>query len=245
MRAIEPMSTGMLDTSASAADTRAADGVVRELEAEIVAGKLKDGAHLPSELELIERFGASRTVIREAIAKLASRGLVESRPRFRPIVRRPGIDAAFSAVGGVVSHLLRDKGGVKNLYDTRILLEAGLVRHAALHARKDDIAALRDALARNEKAIPDPVEFDRTDVEFHAVFYAIPGNPVLPAIHRAFVSWLFDHWQSMARSAEQNAAYHFSHREIFQFILERDPDAAETALLGHLNAAWESVRVTF
>lgn len=224
---------------------RAADAMVAEIEQDIVTGKLENGSPLPPERDLMGRFGISRTVVREAIATLTTRGLLETKPRYRPIVRSPGYDAAFSAVGGVVMHLLKQNNGVKTLYDVRIFLEASLVRHAALHARKDDIVALREALERNHAAVDDPVLFDNTDVAFHAVFYAIPGNPVFPAVHRAFVSWLFGHWQSMNRSAEQNLIYYAGHKAIFDAIIDRDPEAAEKALLSHLSEAWETVRGTF
>jgi len=233
------------DTLARPSDHRAADVVVATIEQDIVSGLLENGSPLPPERDLMGRFGISRTVVREAIATLTTRGLLESKPRHRPIVRKPGYDAAFSAVGGVVSHLLRQDGGVKTLYDVRIFLEASLVRHAALHARKEDIAALRSALESNRAAIDDPVLFDNTDVAFHAVFYGIPGNPVFPAVHRAFVTWLFEHWQSMTRSPEQHLIYYAGHKAIFDAIIDRDPDAAEKALLAHLSEAWETVRGTF
>ncbi|WP_210530021.1 FCD domain-containing protein [Rubellimicrobium arenae] len=225
--------------------TRAADAVVRELEARIVSGALPDGAHLPPERDLIDTYGVSRTVVREAVAQLASRGLVESRPRYRPVVRRPGADAALAAAGGVVGHLLRESGGVKNLYDTRILIEGALVRHAALQARKADIAALARALAENEAAVPDSERFYATDVAFHAVLYDIPRNPILPAVHKAFTAWLAEHWTKMPRSPERNRVNWLRHRDIFTAIQDRDPDAAEAALTSHLNAAWEYVRGTF
>lgn len=224
---------------------RAADRVVRAIEAEIAAGALADGAFLPAERELMTRFDVSRTVVREAVARLASRGLVESRPRFRPVVRRPGYDTAIGALGGMVGHLLREPGGVRTLYDVRIFLEAGLVRHAALHARRDDMAALREALAANEAAIPMSDLFYATDVAFHAVFYRIPGNPVFPAVHTAFTGWLADHWRRMPRSQERNRVNWLSHKAILDAVAERDPDGAEKALLSHLNAAWEYVRGTF
>jgi GntR family transcriptional regulator, sialic acid-inducible nan operon repressor len=229
----------------SRATARAADAVVARIESRISAGELADGGFLPAERELMAEYGISRTVVREAVARLASRGLIEARHRFRPIVRRPGYDAALSAVGGVVSHLLSQVGGVKNLYDTRVFLEAALVRNAALHARKDDIAALRTALNANEKAIPDSERFYTTDVAFHAVLYEIPRNPVFPSVHRAFTSWLAPHWERMLRSPERNRINYLSHREILEGIVERDPDSAERALQNHLGAAWEYVRGTF
>lgn len=226
-------------------NARAADGIVRQLEAMILAGELPNGGYLPSERDLIERFGVSRTVVREAVTRLAGRGFVENRPRFRPVIRRPGFDAAMAAVGGIVQPLLRQDGGVKSLYDTRIFVEAGLVRHAARHARKEDIEALRAALAANEAAIPEATSFYATDVAFHAVLYEVPRNPILPAVHKAFVFWLSDHWERMPRSPERNRVNYLRHRDIFDAVVERDPDAAEEALTAHLAAAWEFVRGTF
>jgi DNA-binding FadR family transcriptional regulator len=225
--------------------TRAADALVRDIEARIASGSLADGAPLPPERDLIETFGVSRTVVREAVATLASRGLVESRPRFRPVVRRPGYDAAMAAANGVVGHLLTQSGGVKNLYDMRIFLEAGLVRHAALHSRKQDLEALHAALAANEAAIADSDLFYRTDTAFHAVLYDIPRNPVLPAVHKAFTAWLAPHWIKMPRSPERNRVNFLRHSDIYQAIRDRDADGAEAALNSHLHAAWEYVRGTF
>ncbi|OYW62148.1 MAG: GntR family transcriptional regulator [Rhodobacterales bacterium 32-66-7] len=224
---------------------RAADSLVRQIEARIAAGDFADGSPLPPERDLIETYRVSRTVVREAVAALASRGLVESRPRFRPVVRRPGYDAALAAADGVVGHLLAQSGGVKNLYDTRIFLEASLVRQAARQARKDDIEALKRALDANEAAIPDSAAFYRTDTEFHAVLYDIPKNPVFPAIHKAFTAWLAPHWVKMPRSPERNRVNYLRHSDIYQAIRDRDADAAEVALVAHLNAAWEYVRGTF
>jgi GntR family transcriptional regulator, sialic acid-inducible nan operon repressor len=225
--------------------SRAADAVVARIESRISSGELLDGAFLPAERELMVEYGISRTVVREAIARLASRGLIEARHRYRPVVRRPGYDAALSAVGGVAAHLLGNNAGVKNLYDTRVFLEAALVRNAALHARKDDIGALRAALLANELAIPDSQRFYATDVAFHAVLYEIPRNPVFPSVHKAFTAWLAPHWERMLRSPERNRVNYLSHREICEAIVERDPDAAERALQTHLGAAWEYVRGTF
>ncbi len=233
------------ETSSRPGAVRAADAVVAKLAARIAAGELADGSYLPVERELMVQYGISRTVAREAVAQLASRGLIEARPRFRPVVRRPGYDAALGALGGVATHLLSERAGVKNLYDVRVFLEAALVRNAALHARKEDIAQLRQALSQNHEAIADSARFYATDVAFHAVLYEVPRNPVFPAIHRAFTSWLAPQWERMPRSPERNRVNYLSHSEVFSAIVERDADAAENALRNHLAAAWEYVRGTF
>ncbi|MBE7213430.1 MAG: FCD domain-containing protein [Gluconacetobacter diazotrophicus] len=224
---------------------RAADGLVARLEARIASGELGQGERLPAERELMEEFGLSRTVVREAIATLSNRGLLLCQPRHRPVVRGFGFEAATAAIGGALAHLLASREGVRSLYELRVLIEAGLVRHAALHADRDDVAALRRALEENRLAVEDPVRFDQTDAAFHHLFYRLAGNPALPAIHQAFVTWLFPHWLAMPRTAARNDAAFSGHREILDAVVDRDPDGAEQALRSHLRMAWDAVRVTF
>ena len=224
---------------------RASDRIVQEIEAQIVNGELVDRSPLPPERDLMTRFNASRTVVREAILSLSNRGLVECKPRFRPIVRKPDFRTLIDTTGEVMRHLLDDRSGVKNLYESRIFLERALVREAALRARKDDIATLEDALHANRQAIPDSDAFYRTDMAFHGVLYRIPNNPIYPALHQAYTGWLAPHWDKMLRSPERNKVNYAAHQDIFDAIRERDPDLAEEALENHLRAAWEYVRGTF
>jgi DNA-binding FadR family transcriptional regulator len=224
---------------------RAADDLFRIFEDMINKGCLADGQPLPPEREIVETYGVSRTVVREAVLALANKGLVEARPRFRPVVRKPTFETAFETVGNVVGLLLNQKGGVKNLFDTRIMFEAALVRQAALHASKQDIATLKTALEANGASIDDSDAFYQTDMAFHQALYAVPRNPVLPAIHRAYTTWLAPHWSKMPRAPERNRQNHLAHSAIFDAILMRDPDVAEEALRLHLLDAWKQVRETF
>ncbi|MSU88866.1 FCD domain-containing protein [Rhodobacteraceae bacterium 2CG4] len=226
-------------------DSRAADAVVSALEAEILSGTLPDGRPLPAERDLIQRFGASRTVIREAIIMMSARGMLQSRPRHRPIVKRPDYRTAVDSIGGIIRHLLVDSTDVRNLFDTRIFIERGLVRDAALSATKADIEMLAAALEANRAAIDDSEDFYRTDTEFHGVLYRMTRNPVFPAVHAAYAAWLSPHWLRMQRYPERNRVNYGSHKAIFDAIVERDPEAAERALTDHLRSAWEYVRVTF
>ncbi len=224
---------------------RASDALVAAIEGRIRSGILKDGAPLPSERELMEEFGISRTVVREAVRTLSSKGVVEARPRYRPVVRKLGFDTAVDMVGDIIGQLLNQPGGVKNFFDTRTLIEAALVRGAALSAQKDDIVELKRALEANAAAIEDSELFYETDMAFHEVLFRITGNPVLPAMHRAYNTWLKPQWSQMPRLPERNRKNYLAHKAIFDAILMRDPDAAEAALRSHLEDAWTQVRETF
>lgn len=224
---------------------RAADDIIESLERQIVSGKLENNTPLPSERALMETFNASRTVIREVIVALENRGLIINRARYRPIVRKPDYHTALDAVGGIVKHFLSDKPDIKHLYDMRVFVERTLVRDAATHASKEDIKALKAALAANKDAIGDSLSFYQSDKAFHRTLYVISGNPILPAIHQGFTSWLAPHWDMMERDSERNQMNYLAHEAIYLAILERDPDAAERALLNHLDTSWEQVSSTF
>lgn len=224
---------------------RAADDLVRHFAHQISAGLLRDGETLPPEREIVKTFGVSRTVVREAVLALANKGLVEARPRFRPVVRKPSYDTAFETVNSVVSRLLLQPGGVKNLFDTRIMTEASLVRQAATQATNEDLRALKSALSENEAAIDDTELFYKTDLAFHAVLYEIPKNPVLPAVFKAYAAWLGPQFTRMPHSPNRNQENYHAHSAVYEAILMRDEDLAEAALRRHLDKAWFDVEKTF
>jgi DNA-binding FadR family transcriptional regulator len=224
---------------------RRSDVVVADLVQMIQSGSLQEGERLPAERDLMQRYGVSRVAVREAIVSLANRGLVETRLGHRPIVRKPDYAVAIDKVGSLVSHLAGDRQSVWNLFDTRIFIECALARWAASHARRDDLEELRARLDANREAIGNSIVFDETDAAFHAVLYRIPGNPIYPAVHKAYVEWLVQHWRSMKRGADIDQMNYAGHKAIFDAITMRDPDNAEEAMRRHLMAAWEFVRSTF
>lgn len=224
---------------------RAADAIVADLESQIVSGQLRNNGPLPAERELMEQFGASRTVIREAISMLSNRGLIESKLRFRPIVRKPDYTTVLNATGNVVQHLLNEPGGVENLYRSRVFMEQSLVRQAATSATKQNISDLKIALAANKEAINDSEQFYLTDNAFHGVLYQIPQNPIFTTLHEGYTSWLAPQWLRMQRLPDRNLLNYQAHKAILESIMERDPDAAEEAMIVHMKAAWEQLQVTF
>jgi DNA-binding FadR family transcriptional regulator len=220
--------------------------VVSEALVDLIdSGELAVGSRLPTERVLMKRFGISRAAVREAIATLANRGLLLARPGHRPIVQRPGYDAAFHTIGSLVGDIVYDETGVWNLFETRIFVEAALVRNAALHATAQDMDELEAALEDNRAAIGDHPRFYVTDVAFHEVLYRIPRNPIYPALHKAYVEWLMSHWMAMSQAIEVDRMNHGAHASIHRAIARRDADEAERMLRSHLATAWEFVRMTF
>ncbi|WP_421693909.1 FCD domain-containing protein [Aestuariivirga sp.] len=229
----------------SAKPPKASDRVASAISAAIDAGSLAPGERLPPERELMGQYGVGRSAVREAIAALATRGVLKVRPGCRPVIQGRGYETALATFGNLVSHMVEDASGIENLFGMRVFVEAALVRHAAQHATPRDIQDLREALEQNRAAMGDPEAFYRTDVAFHRVLYMIAGNPILPVIHKLYVDWLYAHWIRMPRSPDINRMNHSAHAAILDAIVDRDPDSAENLLRSHLATAWQFVRSTF
>ncbi len=207
--------------------------VAERLEQMICEGELLESEHLPSERELMRRFGVGRPAVREALFHLRKMGLVEVRSGERARVTRPTPEVVIESLSGSARHMMAAPGGVLNFQNARIFFEVGLARHAAMHASKADMAKLEDALEINRQSIGDLKRFERTDVDFHYVFAIIPRNSIFTAIHAALAEWLLEQRQTTLAPGEDVRAYE-AHRAIYEAVAARDPDRSEQAMREHL-----------
>jgi GntR family transcriptional regulator, sialic acid-inducible nan operon repressor len=208
--------------------------VADRLQDLILSGGLQVGEALPSERELMERYGVGRPAIREALLSLERAGLISISGGERARVARPSARGMVAGLDPAVRHWLADPAGVRHLQAARLLLEVGLVREAVRTATEAEIGRLHEALLENEASRGDLARFERTDVAFHYVFAEISGNPIFTAIHQAMVGWLTEQRTITLRApgAEEHAA--LSHRRIYEAVAARDADAAEAEMRAHL-----------
>jgi DNA-binding FadR family transcriptional regulator len=210
--------------------------VERRLEDDITTGRLKVGDAVPSERDLMQRFGVGRPAIREALLALQRKGLVRIGAGERTRVARPTIDAVVDGVSGAVRLILATPEGVRDLQQARRFFECALARHVAQHAGPQQIERLRARLAANKAALIDPATFERTDVEFHYEIALCAGNPIFPSLHQATLGWLTQQRTvSLMQPGALRAAYAF-HERIFEAIAAHDVQAAEDAMEAHLSA---------
>lgn len=208
--------------------------VADRLQASILDGTLQVGEALPSERELMERYGVGRPAIREALLSLERLGLVTISGGERARVARPSARFMVAGLDPAVRQWLGDPAGIRHMQAARLLLEVGLVRQAAETATDASIARLGDALAQNEAARGDVVRFERTDVAFHYVFAELSGNPIFTALHQAMIGWLTEQRNITLKAPNAEAHAARSHRLIFQAVADRDPDRAEAQMRAHL-----------
>ncbi|MDO5630255.1 MAG: GntR family transcriptional regulator [Paracoccus sp. (in: a-proteobacteria)] len=189
----------------------------RRLLAEIRSGQLGPGARL-RETELAERFGISRTPVREAIRQLEADGLVIHLPRQGASLRT------------------LDHAEVIELYEMRAVLEGTAARLAARMALPLEIDALADLNAALAKAGPgaDAQDLNR---QFHAALMDAARNRFLVKTNSALKKTLLILGPTTLADPSRAGDAAQEHAAIIAALQSRDGDAAEAAMRRHIEAA--------
>jgi DNA-binding GntR family transcriptional regulator len=198
-------------------DIRRADSIAQELEQMIFTGRFADGDRL-DEARLAERFGVSRTPLREALQKLAVSGLVEQVPRRGVFVRQPG---PVELLG---------------LFEAMAELEAACARLAAARITDAALADLRAAnrICREALSRGDTDAYYTENARFHHILYAASGNAYLETearrLHRRLQPFRRRQLQLRGRMPQSMA----EHETIVAALEAGDASAAATALRDHV-----------
>jgi DNA-binding FadR family transcriptional regulator len=201
----------------------------------IVEGELKPGDAMPSERELMSRFGVGRPAIREAMQSLANMGLVSISHGERARVQELTPSSIIRQVDQSAHIMLsRSSDSLEHLKNARLFFERGMVREAALKATHDDAAQLREILEAQRRALGDAQQFMAADMRFHTRIAAISGNPIFVSVSEAMLGWLKAYHVELLIWSGKEKFTLAEHEEIVAAIASRDPDNAEAALVRHL-----------
>ena len=204
--------------------------VARHLEEWIIARALRPGDRLPSERELCEQFGLSRTVIREAVKVLAERGLVSIQPG------RGNFVSQLSAkdLAETVNRFLRfSDEAYEDLLEVRELLEVKIAELAAKRARPEHCERLKAAVEAMVAARDDAGRYLAADLAFHSALAQATQSGVILALIDSFVGFLED-IRLMGFSVNADKRGPEEHRQIYQAVCDRNPEAARRAMREHL-----------
>ncbi len=154
-----------------------AELVAERIRGQIARGEFNPGDSLPSETELMERFGVARPTMREAIRILESESLISTRrgAQSGPKVRK--IDV--SVLGRRAGLLLQMSGAtMDDLYEAQAVLEPKAAGLAALRRTKADLTTLRELIERARR-VTDVADFGPIAVEFHVALVRASKNKTL------------------------------------------------------------------
>lgn len=205
--------------------------VVHGIGTAIVKGDYPVGSVLPGDAELAERFGVSRTVLREAMKTLSAKGMVFARARIGTRVTEHSKWNLFDAdvltwhfEAGVTQEFLQ------HLSEMRMSFEPFAARLAARNASADDIAQLY-ALAGRMAAASSKEEFALADLEFHMVLLGASKNPFMYSVGNLIEAALVSAFKlSTPVEGPNQRESAGQHRAIVEAIEAGDADAAAAAM---------------
>ncbi len=225
-------------------EPKAAQRVAERVRSAIRNGELRNGDRLPPERQLIQEFGYSRAIVREALRMLEDQGLItlHAGRNGGAIIRHPGTERLMNAF----DMLLRlQHTSQADFYEARRLLEPLLIQLAIERATSDDIVALRSCLEPlRARAEGRPVEADpalaadatadtpHTTRRFHRTLSEAAHNNVLAAV----INIVMELCRRQTTSGEFDAGHLLEvHASITDAIEARDVEAATRLTIEHLD----------
>lgn len=219
--------------------------LTRELTSRIVSGQYLPGERLPTERQLQEQWGVSRSVVREAMKVLSSQGLVrieqgrgtfvshsDTAPLATQIslaLRRPRGRSTLGAVNGSEEWAA--------LLDVRHVLEVAVAERAALQAGTEEIEAMQTAIDEMRQRPSQPAGYVDADIAFHHALAAATGNPLWSALLDSLNDLLRRYREVSFRGKESALAAARQHQQILDAVKERDAAAAAAAMRVHLRSS--------
>jgi len=224
-----------VDTIEPITKRRLSDEVFERLKRMVADGELKPGGLMPSERELMARFNVGRPTIREAMQQLSSMGVVEISQGERARVLELTPHSLMKQVDQSAQMMLSlSSDSLEHLKSARIFFERGMVREAAAKAADEDLAILRNTLEEQRKSVGDADRFMAADMRFHTQIAAISDNPIFTAVSEAMLGWLKVYHSELLRWTGKEKYTLAEHEEIISHLAANDPDAAEAAMVRHL-----------
>ena len=222
----------MLESLKNTEITNPVDHIIHQIRSLISSGEISPGEKLPSERKLAEQLGVSRGQVREALSKLEFYGILKTVPQSGTIVSGIGI----VALEGLITDVLKlEESDFHSLVETRVTLETRAAYLAASRRSADDIVVMANALEAYEKKIVNNQEAVEEDLMFHIKIAEASKNVVLkslmmiitPEIVKSFINLKVCDVDNNEKTLEE-------HRQIFRHIVDKNPDAAASAMELHL-----------
>lgn len=210
---------------------RLSDRLAARLIGQIESGRLQPGERLPSEAQLAATHGVSRSVVREAVHQVKSRGLVRARQGSGVFVSTSPRSLSFDP------KVLESMEAVVQVIELRRVLEGEMAALAAQRGSRRQVAAVRRALLAVDAATRAGALGVDEDFAFHRAIGEATGNPQFVRLLSFIEQYLLDAMRisrsNETRRAEWLAQVHAEHHAIYRAIAARDADAARQAAIRH------------
>jgi GntR family transcriptional repressor for pyruvate dehydrogenase complex len=213
--------------------SRLYEQIVHQIEDSIIKGDLKPGDQLPAERELAQRFGVSRTAVREAVKALREKGLVEAYSGRGTFITDGTTQAVRQSLDLMVK--IGQLEGSTQLAEVRSILEPEIAALAAERIQETELATMREAVAVMDRAIEDAQAYIEADLDFHLALAEGAANPIILSLLDSIVALLREQRLRIfsVPGGPQRGQVH--HKRILDAVERRDPQQAREAMREHLS----------
>lgn len=212
--------------------SRLYEQIVQQIEESIVKGELKPGDQLPAERELAQRFGVSRTAVREAVKALREKGLVEAYSGRGTFITDGTTQAVRQSLDLMVK--IGQSEGSNHLAEVRAILEPEIAALAAQRIQDTELTTMRDAVAVMDKAGQDPDAYIEADLDFHLALAEGAANPLILSLLDSIVGLLREQRLRIFRVPGGPERGQVHHKRILEAVEKQDAEKARQAMRDHL-----------
>lgn len=220
-----------------------AHGLVDDLARKIQSQTLRPGDKLPTESAIMQAYGVSRTVVREALSKLQASGLVETHHGVGTFVLQPRVGGVFRLNPAELATSI----DVLAVLELRISLETGSAGLAATRCSEEDLLAMRQSLDEFEHNVRVSGDTVAPDLRFHLRIAQATGNPYFADVLSHLGTSIFPRTRISAlvdvdRRSEYLSRVNREHEQIYEAIARGDAESARAAMRIHLTNSRERLR---
>ena len=222
--------------------SRLFEQIVQQVEDSILKGQLKPGDQLPAERDLAQRFGVSRTAVREAVKTLREKGLVEAYSGRGTFVTNGTSQAIRQSLDLMIR--INQQEGSANLAELRLVLEPEIAGLAASRIEEQLLSTMRESVAVMDRNLRDPDAYVEADLDFHLALAEAAGNPLILSLLDSIVGLLREQRSRIFNVQGGPERGQFHHKRILDAVERRDSQAAREAMRAHLRQIREDAGKT-
>ena len=214
--------------------------IERTLENAIREKKLTTGSKLPTEREMCESFGVSRTALREALRRLNARGLISIQKGSGMYVSEMNIQDAIDTLN-LYYDLKFDKHLLEQIIEVRAIFEPQIAKLAAQNRTPDDLEELKTLLHEFASCDPDNTQKEADlDNRFHLAIAKAARNPIIQITMEPIYSLLPRMRNYIYGNIEGEKEYTLKfHQDLVEALSHKDEEQAQEVMKGHLERTRE------
>lgn len=217
-----------------------ADRIEKRIVEHIKENNLKPGDALPKEIQLAEWLGVSRTAVREAMMRLRTLGLIESKKHRGMVLKEPDL---MNSIERILNPKMLDEQTLKDLFEFRLMFEIGLADFIFARKTKKQIADLEEIAKNTPYEYADNTFSLEDEFAFHSALYKIAGNETLHRFHELLLpvfQYVHDlQAQNPTPSSSTSQQRVVTHIDLVEELKKGTTESFRTAMRQHLNPHFE------